>query len=269
MHGPINVKFLSVSGNESSVSPFVKSLGNSLHWLDNAVCVAGNKHDNTTSRMTMKRGRHKHSTWYRVWNGIQELQTINAGVVCGRWDLKLLRLGAGGAGGEGQILFQPCALSILGKVLCLCLFHVIGSFDAKHQHPTTVCLSVQNPAPAAKWRHLLKHPDVGLFLLPSSRNWRLYIKHIQNLFSYCSCRAMHTVRQHRPHCATEHCFTWNETQTMLLVGESIKLYTLETYYTRESAVYWATSRSGFYTNRNKYSKSKFSQNTTNVLSINL
>ena len=55
-----------------------------------------------------------------------------------------------GGGGEGQILFQPCAMSILGKVLCLCLLLVIGSFDAKHQHPTTACVPVQNPCARSK-----------------------------------------------------------------------------------------------------------------------
>jgi hypothetical protein len=95
-----------------------------------------------------------------------------------------------------------------------------------------LCVPVQNGAPAAKWRHWLKHPDVGLFLLPSSRNWRLYINHIQD---YCSSWTMHTDWQHRPHCATGHCFAWNETQTVPLVDESIKLYTLNTPYTSEGA----------------------------------
>jgi hypothetical protein len=154
---------------------------------------------------------------------------------------------AGGVGVGVQILFQPCALSILGKVLCLCLFLVIGSFDTQSQHQKTtrarvcVCVYVRacsNPCvPAAKWQNWLKHLHVGLFLLLSSRTVALCINHTQDLFSNCSCWTMHTVLLHRLHYTTGYSLARNDTQTMLLVDESIKLFTLTTCCTSESLQY--------------------------------
>jgi hypothetical protein len=101
-----------------------------------------------------------------------------------------------------QILLQPCALSILGEVLCLCLLSVIGSFDTKHQHQTTecVCFSVHKtgcpqPSGKAEWG---RHSDIGLFLLPSRP--AASVSCMSRTFSHIVFAAQCTVSLHSKMC---------------------------------------------------------------------
>jgi hypothetical protein len=129
------------------------------------------------------------------------------------------------------IPIQPRALSILDEAFCLCLLPVIGSFDTKHQHQTTMCVCVSvhktvcpQPSGKAEWE---RYSDVGLFLLPSSRTAPVSRKN-RAWYHIVRVEQRTDFTQHKTYCATstECRVQCQEKLDTKLGDESIILFTL-------------------------------------------